>query len=135
MTDNWTENLADLLNAAMGANSSRVMRLERLAGGAVQENYLLDIEFSGGSRPGRFEGVLRADANAKIDASQDIESPHEYKWAIFLCDKLARLCLLWSRKTVHLVKPHFQNSTASYSPKLNKADLNYNTLPHTPEYH
>ncbi len=45
----------------------RDMRL--LSGGAVQENYALDIEVEGGSDPGRHPLVLRTDAPSRVETS------------------------------------------------------------------
>ena len=55
--------------AAAGAEKAVVSRLEPLTGGAIQENWALDATLTGGSRPGRLEAVLRADARSRVPMS------------------------------------------------------------------
>lgn len=46
-----------------------VTALSRLSGGAIQENWLLDVAFDGGSHPGPQAWVLRTDAASVISTS------------------------------------------------------------------
>ena len=57
------------LRAAAGADAVRVTRLERMSGGAVQENWALDAAVTGGAWSGAQAWVLRTDAAARVEAS------------------------------------------------------------------
>ncbi|NCF81280.1 MAG: phosphotransferase [Proteobacteria bacterium] len=58
------------LSEVSDCDSLEIIALERLSGGAVQENYALDAHFSGGSMAGRQELVLRTDAPSGVAASR-----------------------------------------------------------------
>jgi len=62
--------LGAFLSEVSGCDSLEIIALERLSGGAVQENYALDALFSGGSMAGRQELVLRTDAPSGVAASR-----------------------------------------------------------------
>ena len=62
--------LGAFLSEVSGCDSLEIIALERLSGGAVQENYALDALFSGGSLAGRQELVLRTDAPSCVAASR-----------------------------------------------------------------
>ncbi len=57
------------LRAAAGADAVRLTRLERMSGGAVQENWALDADIKGGAHAGSQQWVLRTDAAARVEAS------------------------------------------------------------------
>jgi aminoglycoside phosphotransferase (APT) family kinase protein len=57
------------LRAAAQADTVRVTRLERMSGGAVQENWALDAAVTGGPWSGVQRWVLRTDAAARVEAS------------------------------------------------------------------
>jgi aminoglycoside phosphotransferase (APT) family kinase protein len=57
------------LRAAAGADTVRVTRLERMIGGAIQENWALDAAVTGGAWSGAQEWVLRTDAAARVAMS------------------------------------------------------------------
>ncbi|WP_198670563.1 phosphotransferase family protein [Oceanicella sp. SM1341] len=57
------------LAARAGAASARVSGLAKLSGGAIQENWALDVAFEGGSRPGGLALVLRTDAPSGVAES------------------------------------------------------------------
>src|SRR5690554_184736 len=59
----------EFIKRATKANAVKLDRFEQLAGGAVQENYAMDVELSGGVMPGLHQLVLRTDAVASLDAS------------------------------------------------------------------
>ena len=61
--------LARWMVAALGARSVQVQRMEKLGGGAIQENWAVDAVVSGGPRAGRLELVLRTDAPSRVAAS------------------------------------------------------------------
>jgi len=61
--------LATFLRAAAGAESVHIRKLQRLSGGAVQENWALDADMTGGTHPGPHQWVLRTDASARVEAS------------------------------------------------------------------
>jgi aminoglycoside phosphotransferase (APT) family kinase protein len=58
--------LADWLAERAGADSCAVTAARRLSGGAIQENWLLDIEMHGGLMPGRGELVIRTDSPSSV---------------------------------------------------------------------
>ena len=57
--------LAEYLGRAAGARSLSIIALERMSGGAVQENWALDVELDGALR----RWVLRTDAQAAVRES------------------------------------------------------------------
>lgn len=61
--------LAEWLTGATGARAARIVRLERLGGGAIQENWALDVELDGGRRSGAHALVLRTDAPTSVAVS------------------------------------------------------------------
>ncbi|WP_027135584.1 phosphotransferase family protein [Geminicoccus roseus] len=52
-----------------GASACRIERLALLGGGAIQENWAVDLLLEGGSRPGRHALVLRTDAASSLAVS------------------------------------------------------------------
>ena len=61
--------LETFLRLASGADAAHIRALSRMSGGAVQENWALDVDFSSGSHPGPHHWVLRTDAAARVEAS------------------------------------------------------------------
>jgi aminoglycoside phosphotransferase (APT) family kinase protein len=55
----------------IGAERVTVVEAALLAGGAVQQNWRLDVEVIGGTRDGKHAWVLRTDAAASLDVSLD----------------------------------------------------------------
>ena len=51
------------------ARQVRITRFERLSGGAIQENWLIDVVIDGGMHAGTHQWVLRSDAASVVDAS------------------------------------------------------------------
>jgi aminoglycoside phosphotransferase (APT) family kinase protein len=52
-----------------GASSAQIQSLEMLSGGAIQENWALDVEISGGPLAGDLAAVLRTNAPSGVDES------------------------------------------------------------------
>ena len=70
MTDDETrERLADFIRKACGADRVSIVLLERMSGGAVQQNWALDAEVAGGPFAGARAWVLRMDAPASVAES------------------------------------------------------------------
>ncbi|MFV0296355.1 MAG: phosphotransferase family protein [Hyphomicrobiaceae bacterium] len=65
------EALVPWLTTAVGADKLAIVDATLLAGGAVQQNWRLDVEVTGGPRSGRQSWVLRTDAAASLDVSLD----------------------------------------------------------------
>lgn len=63
------DSLGDWLAAAAGAASARITAMSRLSGGAIQENWLLDVTLDGGRLAGARQWVLRTDAASTISTS------------------------------------------------------------------
>ncbi len=61
--------LAAWIAAATGAEAVDILQLERLGGGAIQENWALDLACRGGGLDGRHELVLRTDAPSRVPVS------------------------------------------------------------------
>ena len=57
------------LRAETRANAVRITRCERLSGGAIQDNWALDVHIEGGPWHGERAWVLRADGRSKVAAS------------------------------------------------------------------
>ena len=68
-TPDPTPGLARWLIGALGGNAAQVTRFEKLGGGAIQENWALDVVLSGGPRAGRHALVLRTDAPSLVASS------------------------------------------------------------------
>ena len=65
------ERLERWIAQAIGAQACRVERLSMLSGGAIQENWALDLLVTGGPRDGRHRLVLRTDAPSRLPVSHD----------------------------------------------------------------
>ncbi len=65
------ERLTSWLAGALGASAVRLAVAEKLAGGAVQENWSLDVDVAGGTHAGRQALVLRSDAASHLSVSLD----------------------------------------------------------------
>jgi aminoglycoside phosphotransferase (APT) family kinase protein len=63
--------LADWMRNALDARAVSVITAEKLSGGAVQENWRVDVEVDGGKRSGRQHWVLRTDSPARLSISLD----------------------------------------------------------------
>lgn len=63
--------LESWLKEALGAESVRIDEARLLAGGAVQENWRLGVNVTGGARAGRHDWVLRTDPLARLPMSLD----------------------------------------------------------------
>lgn len=63
------QRLAEFIARAAHARSARSLALGRIADGAIQENWALDAELTGGPRSGTQSWVLRADARAAVRES------------------------------------------------------------------
>jgi aminoglycoside phosphotransferase (APT) family kinase protein len=61
--------VAEFIARAAGAKSATVTILNRLGGGAIQENWAIDVEVADGPQAGRYEAVLRGDAVSGIAES------------------------------------------------------------------
>jgi aminoglycoside phosphotransferase (APT) family kinase protein len=61
--------LGDFLREASGAGAVEITRIELLAGGAIQENWGIDVQFDGGGLAGPQRLVLRCDARTGVPSS------------------------------------------------------------------
>ncbi len=64
-----SEALAAWIADALGARRASIERASKLSGGAIQENWSLDVTLDGGPRAGRCGFVLRTDAPSGVAAS------------------------------------------------------------------
>ena len=73
MSDAWLETVRRPLEAflagAAEAAGARIASARPLAGGAIQENWRLEVDFNGGPFGGRQDLVLRSDAPSGVAAS------------------------------------------------------------------
>ncbi|HEY9548678.1 MAG TPA: hypothetical protein VIR45_04180, partial [Kiloniellaceae bacterium] len=58
--------LEAFLTGAAGAEAVEIADARPLSGGAIQENWLLDLQVRGGPHAGRVEAVLRTDAPSGV---------------------------------------------------------------------
>ena len=72
-----TDALAAWLRAVTGADDVRVVRFERLRGGAIQDNSLLDVAIEGGVWQGKHSWVLRTNARSRVEASESRASEYD----------------------------------------------------------
>jgi aminoglycoside phosphotransferase (APT) family kinase protein len=75
--DSTRTGIARFIREASGATDVRIASLERMSGGAVQQNWALDAEVSGGAFDGVQHCVLRIDAPAKVGES--LTRAHEFQ--------------------------------------------------------
>jgi aminoglycoside phosphotransferase (APT) family kinase protein len=61
--------LAKWLRNSLPADRVEIIGQEKLAGGAIQQNWLLDLDIRGGPKAGRRRWVLRMDAPSSLPAS------------------------------------------------------------------
>jgi len=61
--------LARWLCAELGASNVEILGAEPLSGGAIQDNWAVEVQVDGGDRDGVHHWILRADASASIAAS------------------------------------------------------------------
>lgn len=61
--------LAEFIRRSAGAERAVVHAMERLSGGAIQENWGLDVAIEGGAAPGRHGLVVRSDAPSRVAES------------------------------------------------------------------
>ena len=69
LSDERRDRLAAFIRDAAGADKVAFLRMEQLGGGAIQENYALDLAVTGGPHFGRRELVLRTDAPSGVAVS------------------------------------------------------------------
>lgn len=70
------ERLGPWLVRALAAKTCRIERWSKLGGGAIQENWAIDVTIEGGARAGTLALVLRTDAPSSVAASHS--RVHEY---------------------------------------------------------
>lgn len=69
MSEDRLARVAGFLAGAAGAQSARVVAAARLGGGAIQENWSLDVDLDGGPLAGHQALVLRTDAASRVAVS------------------------------------------------------------------
>ncbi len=69
MTDDERSRLERFIAARAQARSARITRMERMSGGAVQQNWAIDAELDGGAYAGAQAWVMRIDAPAAVRES------------------------------------------------------------------
>jgi aminoglycoside phosphotransferase (APT) family kinase protein len=67
--DSTRTRIATFIREASGAADVRIASLERMSGGAVQQNWAVDVDVTGGAFAGTHRWVLRIDAPAKVAES------------------------------------------------------------------
>lgn len=70
--------IARFLQSASGADTLRIDSMHLLSGGAIQQNWAIDVDISGGPHAGTHHWVLRSDAPAIVASSL----PREREFAI-----------------------------------------------------
>lgn len=69
--------LEAFLADAAGAESAEIAQAKPLSGGAIQENWLIDLRLGGGPMDGHHDVVLRTDAPSRVATS--LSRPQEYR--------------------------------------------------------
>ena len=69
--------LSGFLARATNADEMRVTRFERLGGGAIQDNYALDVDIDGGPLRGTHSWVLRKNAPSRVTGSLSRRDEYE----------------------------------------------------------
>src|SRR5688572_24450825 len=69
MDEQTCARIAEFIRGASGAQRVAITSLERMSGGAVQQNWALDAELAGGAHAGARRWVLRRDAPARVSES------------------------------------------------------------------
>lgn len=77
MADRQAQILTDYVVQCTGADRGNLVAFKRLSGGAIQDNFALTVELSGGSHPGRQELVVRQDAPSSVQTS--LSRPQEFR--------------------------------------------------------
>ncbi|MDH3377618.1 MAG: phosphotransferase family protein [Gammaproteobacteria bacterium] len=65
----WRAAIAQFVTEQSAARAVDIADIRQLGGGAIQENYALDVRVRGGAFDGRHAWVLRADAPSRVAAS------------------------------------------------------------------
>jgi len=68
--DEQIKDLEVLIRQAADARQVKIVRFQQMSGGAIQENWLADIEISGGKHDGLLEAVVRKDAPSSVEYSR-----------------------------------------------------------------
>lgn len=72
----WQKKLESYLTRVMPGSNVAIVGMQRLSGGAIQENWLLDVHIVGGEKAGKHRWVLRTDAESAVDVS--MSRAHEF---------------------------------------------------------
>ena len=72
------------LQTRTGADRLECLRIEKLSGGAIQENWLLKLQITGGSHDGHQSWVLRTDAASAVAVSNSRSDEFRLLRAAFL---------------------------------------------------
>ena len=80
------DTLEDYLATCAGANSVRIDGMEKLSGGAIQENWLLEVTVSGGDWEGARRWVLRTDSPSAVNVSMTRAEEFAVLEAVFQAD-------------------------------------------------
>ena len=75
--DEQIEDLEVFIKQAAGARQVKIVRRELMSGGAIQENWLVDIQVSGGKYDGLLEAVIRKDAPSNLEYSRSRQQEFE----------------------------------------------------------
>lgn len=75
--DEALDRLTAYLAAVSGAGTAEITHMSRLAGGTLQENWRLDVSFSGGCEAGQRRYVLRTNRDGAVPGAT-LSRPQEY---------------------------------------------------------
>ena len=70
------DRLAAFIARAAGSTGAEIVEAKPLSGGAIQENWAVDVEIGGGAHAGRHALVLRTDAASRVPVS--LSRPQEF---------------------------------------------------------
>jgi aminoglycoside phosphotransferase (APT) family kinase protein len=96
------ERLCRFIAAAAGARRAILANMAPLRGGAIQENWAVDVDLEGGDMAGRHALVLRADAPSRVATSHS----REHEFALLRSAKAAGVTVpepLWCCTDVEII--------------------------------
>ncbi|NWN91872.1 phosphotransferase family protein [Marinobacter adhaerens] len=67
--EEWQESLEQYFAGVLPGSEASITHMERLSGGAIQENWLLQVDVTSGAQAGKYRWVLRTDSLSAVDVS------------------------------------------------------------------
>lgn len=101
------QDLADTFAKLSGARSARVRQCTLMTGGAIQQNWLFDLEFDGGNYDGPLDAVLRTNSDAVLNESLSREEEFRLFEIVFAAGVRVPEPLFYLDQSNHTGRPLF----------------------------